>query len=135
MKSIVLASLLFGVAACGGSARAAKAPAEEDDRAPPADESAPLPDAAKVVDAMRPDFRRCYVDALDYDAHLAGAVMIEVKVDATGAVTSAGAKGTPTLPQVIIDCVSKRLAQAKFAAPGGAGVLLDVPFTFKKKGP
>jgi hypothetical protein len=134
---LALGTLLF---ACGGSqpapatAASATAPAAGGDAtaaAPTAD--VPVSDAEKVVNDMRPDFRKCYADALANDPKIAGQVVVVAKVDAKGAVTSATPGAGATLPDGVVSCITSRVQKAQFTGPGGSGSTLQIPIAFKNQ--
>jgi len=124
----VAACLLF---ACGGHAPPPAAPADVAFPDGGAGGSAPVLNAEKIVGTMREDFRKCYSEALASDPKAQGAVMIEAKLDPAGNVTTAAPTGQSALPPGVVDCISKRIQQAKFAPPGGAGSTLQIPISLK----
>jgi TonB family protein len=90
--------------------------------------------AARVVAAMRPDFKACYQAALAEDRNVEGSVRILIKVAADGSVSNV----TPTprsLPQGVVDCVLRRAYQAKFDPPEGGAAVIAVPITFVRDNP
>jgi outer membrane biosynthesis protein TonB len=135
LTAIALATVLF---ACGASdpapqTAASTTPASET-AAPTTASGSPIADAEKVVADLRPAFRACYNTGLAKDPKIAGKTLLVLKVDPTGAVTSAVTPDASTLPAEVVQCISDAAKQAKFKAPGGTGSTLNIPVTFKQNG-
>jgi hypothetical protein len=134
---LVLSAVLF---ACGGSDPAPATPAAAPAAANGGDATAskptsdtPVPNIEKAVSDLRPDFRTCYNTALAKDPKIQGSMTVVAKVDAKGAVTSATAGDGPSLPTDVVQCITTRIQQAKFDAPGGTGSTIQIPITFKQQ--
>jgi hypothetical protein len=90
--------------------------------------------AAKVVSAMRSDFRHCYQTALADEPKLEGSVRLLMRVAADGSVSEA--TGTPnSLSPAVVDCILRRAYQAKFEPPEGGSAVIVVPITFVRREP
>jgi hypothetical protein len=88
------------------------------------------PDYDKTVADMGSDLTKCYTDARTKIPKLTGSVIVVVTLDARGTVTSATAAGPPTLPADVATCLTKRVQEAQFAAPGGDGATFQIPIRF-----
>lgn len=86
--------------------------------------------AARVVAAMRPDFRACYQDGLREDRSLAGSIRLVIRVGANGYVTEVSSTTTGRLLPSVVDCVVGRANQARFDPPEGGSAVIAVPVTF-----
>lgn len=87
-----------------------------------------VPNAAAVVAAMTPGFRRCYNNGLNReDPTMKGSVRITAKIGPNGEVLSASASGSGNISASVVGCMRNRVASAQFAAPEGGGATLIIP--------
>ncbi len=136
MKRAAAVAGLLMLNACGGSKPPPpSAPATDDaPAAHAADAGADPPSIAEhAMKAMRPDFRRCYQDALARDANVEGKAQLTIKIDPKGDVVTVSAEES-TLPAPLTDCLAERVRRQKFGA-WASGSLLRIPVRFTKKEP
>jgi len=89
-----------------------------------------VPNAAAVVAAMAPGFRRCYNAGLNReDPTMKGTVRITARIGPNGEVLSASASAGGNVSATVAGCIRNRFASAQFAAPEGGGATLSVPVT------
>jgi hypothetical protein len=84
--------------------------------------------AMDVVARLRPDLKRCYVDALAKHPDLDVKGTLLLKIDPTGAVSES--KATDLQPPELSTCVEKVGSQAKFDA-SESGTTLRLPIEFR----
>ncbi len=97
---------------------------------PPTVSTVRVSNADRVIAELRPKFRKCYTDGLAKDASQQGALTVRVKIAPTGEVAGVTIQSNTGLSAEVAACVSKRLQNAQFDAPGGTGSNLDVPVKF-----
>ena len=97
---------------------------------PPSFSTVRVSNADRVIAELRPKFRKCYMDGLAKDSTQQGALTVRVKIAPTGEVAGVTIQSNTGLSPEVAACVSKRLQNAQFDAPGGAGSNLDVPVKF-----
>ena len=128
MKSRALAilalSFITSTVACGqGSAGSpAKAP-------PPSKASAPA--VSQVVSGMRGDLKACYAQGLELDPTLTGSFVAELTIGPAGGVDAVDARDIEGLNRPVIACMTKRMHNARFPAPGEKGATVVVPLRFR----
>ncbi len=88
--------------------------------------SGTVSNAARVVEGMRSDFRRCYNADLATNPHAEGSVKLTIHV---GSDTSVKAVPSGYLRSTT-ECVHMRAAAARFAPPEGGSAVIDLPLTF-----
>lgn len=119
---LALAIVATLAAACGSSGAAAKAPPP-----PPSAQ----PEVAKVVSSLRADLDACYAEGRRLNPMLEGAFVAEVKVGVAGSVESVDAQDVEGLNRAVIGCMTKRVQNARFPAPGEKGATVRIPLRFK----
>ncbi len=97
---------------------------------PPSFSTVRVSNADRVIAELRPKFRKCYTDGLAKDSSQQGALTVRVKIAPTGEVAGVTIQSNTGLSPEVAACVSKRLQNAQFDAPGGTGSNLDVPVKF-----
>ncbi|MBS2013558.1 MAG: AgmX/PglI C-terminal domain-containing protein [Deltaproteobacteria bacterium] len=122
LRQLALAAVATLVAACGSSGAIAKAP-------PPS--TAVQPEVAKIVSSMRADLDACYAEGRRLNPMLEGAFVAEVKVGVAGSVESVDAQDVEGLNRAVIGCMTKRVQNARFPAPGDKGATVRIPLRFK----
>jgi hypothetical protein len=85
-----------------------------------------ITNAARAVAGMRAGFRRCYGLGLLQNPEATGAVQVTLRVDESGAVTSAQLKASRKQLEPIVPCMKSRASAAQFDASSKKG---DVRFT------
>lgn len=93
-------------------------------------ESAPVVDAARVLAGLRARFRRCYAQGLASDPTMKGNVVLTIRVAPNGDVAGADVAKNAGVSTAVASCLAEVAKRAVFAAPGGTGSTLTVPFTF-----
>ena len=94
--------------------------------------SGSVPSDARVLAGMRPGMKACFNQILNQDPTTAdGRVTLTVAIAANGEVDSVTPSAT-TLPPPDVACVSRRVRNVQFDAPGGAGRTLVIAVEQKK---
>jgi hypothetical protein len=93
----------------------------------------PVPDADRVAAGMRPRFRQCYQRGLASDPSLSGKLVIDAKIDPTGAVTTAEIVTNTGLSPEVAQCTAGVVKRAMFSAPGATGSRMNIPITFTQQ--
>ena len=80
------------------------------------------------------EIRQCYVNELAKDPKLAGRIVINFVISASGNVSSAKVQRTTMGSAEVENCVAGVIKKIKFPAPKGGGiVIVNYPFVFKNK--
>ncbi|MEZ4225872.1 MAG: AgmX/PglI C-terminal domain-containing protein [Polyangiaceae bacterium] len=108
-----------------------EADAAAEDAAPAADEGTRTPESVQqVTRGLNPALRRCFDDELARNPNAEGALQVELKIAADGAVTSVVAQPTGKLGPSVRSCVVQVYEKAKFPpAEGPTTVRIPVRFT------
>jgi hypothetical protein len=117
-----------------GAAKGEQGPRAEAD-APTAPTTKPLAgprmlrrmDAQRVLQSLQDAFAACYTRS---DSHSAGGVVIRANTSATGQVESTEVASQEGLPLGVVQCISDRVREVRFRAPGGSGLAVLVPVRF-----
>jgi hypothetical protein len=99
----------------------------------PSASSTPLsiPNADRVVAALRPRFKQCYQVALAKDPAMQGRTIIVAKVAPNGSVVSAEPSQTTGLSDELTRCIANVVQHAVFDPPGGSDSLpLQIPVNY-----
>ncbi len=89
-------------------------------------------EVAKVIHSHINEIRYCYEAAILKDPTLAGKVMIDFKINATGMVPNAGVGEESLTDRQVGSCLIGKLKNWKFPQPrGGVMVAVSYPFVFK----
>lgn len=111
-----------------GRAPAAK---EAGPRCPAKPSGSTTQNVSRVVAAMSPGLRGCYVQGLKKDPNTKGAVRITARIGAAGEVLRVTAPmAESTLPESVVKCAMDTVFGATFAPPEGGGATVVVPVTF-----
>ena len=96
------------------------------------DEGLTKDEVARVIHAHINEIRFCYESAILKDSTLAGKVLIDFKINATGIVPNAGVSETSVNDNQVGNCLVAKLRNWKFPQPrGGVMVAVSYPFVFK----
>jgi WD40 repeat protein len=90
--------------------------------------------AERVVAALRPGFRACYNQGLQFDPTMTGKVVVSAKVSPNGEVDSADTIQNTGLSNGVVQCILRKVRNAQFDAPGPASTL-QFPITFARRDP
>ena len=92
----------------------------------------PVPDAERVIAAMRPGFRVCFSRGLAEDPHMAGRVSLIATIASNGEVSAVDIDNRTGVSEAVTACLARRVRGAHFDRqnrsglknpnPGGAGV-------------
>jgi hypothetical protein len=85
-----------------------------------------LAEAAQVVAALHPAYRRCFTTALQRDPGLTGKVGLEVKIDAGGKVAAVKLQDEVGLDLELAACMVGATRAARFP-PSASGTTLRIP--------
>jgi hypothetical protein len=85
-----------------------------------------LAEAAQVVAALHPAYRRCFTTALKRDPALTGKVGLEVKIDASGKVAAVKLQDEVGLDLELAACMVGATRAARFP-PSASGTTLRIP--------
>jgi hypothetical protein len=91
----------------------------------------PVAGADEVIKALRPQFRKCYQDALAKDPKMSGKAVIVAQVGADGVVLSATLGSNEGLSAAAAECLVGVVRGARFPA-NGTGSSLHIPVTFHR---
>lgn len=91
-----------------------------------------VPNAATVIGALRPEFRRCYQRGLEADSNAQGQVHLSIAVGPDGSVThiEAEARG---VSEDVKSCLIVAAKKAQFDAPESGEAVISVPVSFVKQ--
>jgi hypothetical protein len=99
------------------------------------DKSGPPPDPrvdAIVRSQIEPEAKRCYEAGLQKNAKESGTVVLLINVMSNGNVETVSAGADGSLAVDTVDCIQRVAKRAVFDAPGDAGRMVRVPFTFRR---
>lgn len=82
----------------------------------------------QVVNMQSGDLERCYAQALQKDARIAGTLNLQWLIRSDGNVTNVRALSNSVENPALVRCVTRAIERWKFPAPHGAGVVIDYPF-------
>lgn len=91
----------------------------------------------KVVRRNKKDVNRCYENRLQFSPNLAGEVVMEFLIDASGRVVSSKAGSSALRDQALESCIARKIKGWRFDKPvNGRKVQVSYPFnlTFNKRG-
>lgn len=89
----------------------------------------PVADVDEVIASLRPKFRECYRRALHQDPTVQGCVIVQIRINASGAVESTREFRREGLTPALATCISEVVTAAFHDRRPGPSVLL-VPVTF-----
>jgi hypothetical protein len=79
--------------------------------------------------------RACYEERLRHNAELAGTLVMDFEIGATGRLNFSKVKSTTLTDPLVGGCVSKRMMNWEFPKPrGGVNVKVNYPFTLRPVG-
>ncbi|MBW2523929.1 MAG: hypothetical protein JRI23_07135 [Deltaproteobacteria bacterium] len=87
-------------------------------------------DVDRVVDALRPYFKACYVQALRQYGRFGSWVILSASVTADGRVQAVSGSGDDSAPYSMMACLRHVVAQARFAPPTGGSATVEIPLAF-----
>lgn len=87
----------------------------------------------QVVDALRPYFKACYLQALRRHGHFAAWIMLDANVVSDGSVRGVRVSGDESVPYYMNNCLSTVVASARFTPPHGGGANVEIPLSFVAK--
>ena len=91
-----------------------------------------LPDAARVIAALRSRMRMCYQAGVNSDPSMSGKLTLTVKVKANGEITAVDVAQNTGLSPAVAQCAAGVVRRTQFDPPGGSGSTLTVPITFSQ---
>ena len=96
------------------------------------DEGLTKDEVAKVIHSHMNEIRYCYESAILKDPNLAGKLLVDFKINASGIVPNAGVSEASLHDQQVTQCLLGKLKSWKFPNPrGGVIVAVSYPFIFK----
>ena len=94
---------------------------------------ATVDEVAKVIHSHMNEIRYCYESAIMKDPNLAGKLLVDFKINASGVVPNAGIAEATLKDQQVTQCLLGKLKSWKFPNPrGGVIVAVSYPFIFKR---
>jgi hypothetical protein len=87
-------------------------------------------DVDRVVDALRPYFRTCYLQALGQYGRFGSWIILNARVVQDGGVAGVTSTGDESAPRSMIVCLQAVLGQARFTPPVGGEATVAVPLSF-----
>jgi hypothetical protein len=95
--------------------------------------SAPIADAEAVIRTkLHPRAKRCYQQGLDLNPTQEGRLVIVMQVAPNGEVDLVRVESNAGLSAKVAGCIAGAARSVTFAAPGGGGSLVRVPFVFRR---
>jgi hypothetical protein len=96
------------------------------------DEGLTKDEVAKVIHSHMNEIRYCYESAILKDPNLAGKLLVDFKINASGVVPNAGIGEASLHDPLVTQCLLGKLKTWKFPNPrGGVMVAVSYPFIFK----
>ncbi len=94
----------------------------------PVTSTPPVSDADRVAASLRARFRACYNKGTPADLARTGKILVRATLDANGEVSSTTVAENQGFSADVAACCKRTVNRAQFAAPGGSGATVDIPF-------